>query len=387
MATKRDYYEVLGVPKDATAEQIKKAYHKLALANHPDTHPGDKEAEARFKEATEAYEVLSDQKKRAAYDQFGFAGIDGAGGTGHDYSNVYRDFSDLFGGRGGGGGFEDIFSSFFGGGGMGGQRRSSGPSQGASLRYDVTLDFKDALFGTKVDISYVHQVVCDTCHGSGSSDGGGTKVCPTCGGTGQVRRNSGFFTVATTCPTCGGRGKVIDHPCADCHGTGVKRKQTKLRVTIPAGVDTGNRITLRGMGDAGEGGGPSGDLLVFITVRPDRFYVRKGSDLYEQVPISMTQAALGCDITLATVDGKEIRVSIPAGTQSGKLLRVRGQGAPKLNSTDRGDLYLRIQVDVPKHLGLKARGLMKQLAEAMGEDSSPDPVPYDGPEANTEGNE
>ncbi len=376
--TKRDYYEVLGVAKDATPEQIKKAYHKLALANHPDTHPGDKDAEARFKEATEAYEVLSDEKKRAAYDQYGFAGIDGAGGMGHDYSHVYQDFSDIFGGRGG---FEDIFSSFFGGGmggGQGGGRRSGGPSQGSSLRYDVTLDFKDALFGTKVDVSYIHQVVCDTCHGSGSADGTGTKTCPTCGGSGQVRRNSGFFTVATTCPTCGGRGQVIDHPCPDCHGSGLKRKQTKLRVTIPAGVDNGNRVTLRGMGDAGANGGPSGDLVVFITVRPDKYFVRQGADLYLQVPISFTQAALGADIIITSVDGKELKVSIPSGTQSGKLLRVRGQGAPKLNSTDRGDLYLRIQVDIPKHLGLRARGLMKQLAEAMGENDRPQPVPYEG---------
>ena len=375
--TKRDYYEVLGVAKDATPEQIKKAYHKLALANHPDTHPGDKDAEARFKEATEAYEVLSDEKKRAAYDQYGFAGIDGAGGMGHDYSHVYQDFSDIFGGRGG---FEDIFSSFFGGGmgGQGGARRSGGPSQGSSLRYDVTLDFKDALFGTKVDVSYIHQVVCDTCHGSGSADGTGTKTCPTCGGSGQVRRNSGFFTVATTCPTCGGRGQVIDHPCPDCHGSGLKRKQTKLRVTIPAGVDNGNRVTLRGMGDAGANGGPSGDLVVFITVRPDKYFVRQGADLYLQVPISFTQAALGSDIIITSVDGKELKVSIPGGTQSGKLLRVRGQGAPKLNSTDRGDLYLRIQVDIPKHLGLRARGLMKQLAEAMGENDRPQPVPYEG---------
>ena len=377
--TKRDYYEVLGVAKDATADQIKKAYHKLALANHPDTHPGDKDAEARFKEATEAYEVLSDEKKRAAYDKFGFAGIDGSGGMGHDYSRVYQDFSDLFGGRGGGG-FEDIFSSFFGGGmgGQGGGRSAGGPSQGSSLRYDVTLDFKDALFGTKVDVSYIHQVVCDSCHGSGSADGSGTKTCPTCGGSGQVRRNSGFFTVATTCPTCGGRGQVIDHPCQDCHGSGLKRKQTKLRVTIPAGVDNGNRITLRGMGDAGANGGPSGDLVVFISVRPDKYFVRQGADLYLQIPISFTQAALGADVLVSGVDGKELKVSIPSGTQSGKQLRVRGQGATKLNSTDRGDLYLRIQVETPKHLGLKARGLMKQLSEAMGENTKPQPVPYEG---------
>ncbi|MCH3907973.1 MAG: molecular chaperone DnaJ [Sphaerochaeta sp.] len=378
MATKRDYYEVLGVSKDATLEQIKKAYHKLALQNHPDTHPGDKAAEERFKEATEAYEVLGDEKKRAAYDQFGFAGIDGAGGTGHDYSHVYQDFSDIFGGHGG---FEDIFSSFFGGGmgGGGGARQSQqGPGPGANLRYDVTIDFAQALAGTKVDISYAHQVMCDTCHGTGSEGGdGGTKVCPTCGGSGQVRRNSGFFSIATTCPTCGGTGRVIDHPCSDCHGSGVKRKQTKVRVTIPAGVDTGNHMTLRGMGDAGANGGESGDLYVYINVKPDKYFVRDGADLYLQIPVSFPQAALGSDIQVTNWDGTVLKVNIPSGTQSGKLLRVRDQGAPKLNSTERGDLYIKIQVDTPKRLGLKAKKLMQDLAEAMGSDDHPSPVTFE----------
>lgn len=375
MATKRDYYEVLGVAKDATPEQIKKAFHKQALANHPDTHPGDKEAEQRFKEATEAYEVLSDPKKRQAYDQYGFAGIDGAGGMGHDFSGVYNnpDFQDIFGG----GGFEDIFSQFFGGGAS--RARSRGPAQGASLRYNATLDFKDALFGTKLDVSYVHNVVCDTCHGSGSSDGSGMQTCPVCHGTGQMRHSNGFFSVATTCQNCGGTGQVVQNPCKNCGGTGVMRKQTKLRVTIPAGVDNGSRITLRGMGDAGEHGGPSGDLVVFISVRPDKYFVRQGNDLYLQIPVSMTQAALGSDIMIKGIDDKEMKVTIPAGTQSGKLLRLRGQGAPKLNSTDRGDLYVKIQVDTPKlGLNLKARNLMKQLSEALGENSNPTPVSYQG---------
>jgi molecular chaperone DnaJ len=378
MATKRDYYEVLGVAKDASQDEIKKAYHKLALANHPDTHPGDKEAEERFKEATEAYEVLGDEKKRATYDQYGFAGIDGANGMGHDYSNVYRDFSDIFGGGGHSSGFEDIFSSFFGGGGGGGRTSSSagGAQEGASLRYDIDLNFKDALFGTKVDISYVHQIMCDTCHGTGSESGSGTKVCPTCGGSGQVRRNSGFFSIATTCPTCGGSGHVIEHPCSACHGTGLQRKQTKVRVTIPAGVDTGNRVTLRGMGDAGANGGESGDLVVFVTVKPDKYFVRNGADLYVQIPVSMTQAALGADIEITGIDDATIKVPVPSGIQTGKMMRIRGQGAPKLNSSDRGDLYVKFQVDVPKHLGLKARKLMQELSATLGEEAHPSPVPY-----------
>ncbi|MFA6844123.1 MAG: molecular chaperone DnaJ [Sphaerochaetaceae bacterium] len=376
---KRDYYEVLGVQKDATLDQIKKAYHKLAIANHPDTHPGDKAAEERFKEATEAYEVLGDEKKRSAYDQFGFAGIDGANGMGHDYSNVYRDFSDIFGGRGGSGGFEDIFSSFFGGGmGTGSRSRESGDSSsGASLRYDVTIAFKDAIFGTKVDIAYAHQVSCEICHGTGSESGSGTKVCPTCGGSGQVRRNSGFFSIASTCPTCNGSGRVIDHPCSECHGTGVKRKQTKVKVTIPAGVDTGNRITLRGMGDCGTNGGDTGDLYVYINVQPDKYFVREGNDLYLQIPISMTQAALGADIEVPSIEGQTIKVTVPSGIQNGKMLRVRGQGATKLNSSDRGDLYIKVLTVVPKHLGMKAKKLMQDLSESMGEISNPTPVPFE----------
>lgn len=375
---KRDYYEVLGVGKTSTLDEIKKAYRKLAIANHPDRNPGDKAAEERFKEATEAYDVISDEKKRKMYDQYGFAGVDGANGGPHDYSNVYRDFSDIFGGGFGGGGFEDIFSSFFGGGGRSqGRGAQHGPEAGSSLRYDVEIDFKDAVFGTKVEVAYSHQVGCDTCHGSGSQGGSGTKVCPTCNGSGQVRRNSGFFAIASTCPTCNGSGRVIENPCTECHGSGLKRKQQKVKVSIPAGVDNGSRVVLRGMGDAGANGGPSGDLYVYVNVKQHKFFVRQDYDLFCQVPISITQASLGADIQVPTIDGQSIKVTVPSGIQSGKMLRVRGRGVTKLNSTDRGDMYIKITVQVPKRLSGKAKKIMQELSEALGEETSPNPIPFE----------
>lgn len=369
---KRDYYEVLGVSKQATAEEIKKAYRKLAIANHPDRNPGDKAAEERFKEATEAYEVLSDDKKRSTYDQFGFAGIDGMAG-GHDYSNVYNDFSDIFGG----GGFGDIFESFFGGGGQSRSHRHSGPSAGSSLRYDITLDFEEAAFGKKVEINYAHQVACKTCNGSGSKSGG-TKVCPHCNGTGQVRRSSGFFAVSTPCPNCNGTGRVVENPCSDCHGTGIVRKQQKIKVSIPAGVDDGSRVVLKGMGDAGPNGGPSGDLYVYVNVRPHKYFVRSGYDVYVQVPISITQAALGTEISVPIIDKKSVKVKIPSGCQNGKVLRVKNCGIPTDKSLSRrGDMYIKIKVEIPTHLGFKAKSIMKDLSQALGENSSPTPISFD----------
>ena len=372
---KRDYYEVLGVEKTATPAEIKKAYRKLAIANHPDKNPGDKAAEERFKEATEAYEVLSDEKKKSTYDQFGFAGIDGMAG-GHDYSNVYNDFSDIFGGAGGAGGFSDIFEQFFGGGGGGG-RRQSGPEPGASLRKDLTIELKDAVFGTKIEISYARQVACSTCGGSGSSTGG-TKTCSYCNGTGQVRRSSGFFAVSQTCPKCGGTGREVENPCGTCHGTGLQRKQQKINVKVPGGVDDGSRIVARGMGNAGANGGPCGDLYVVINVKPHKYFVRHGNDLYVQIPIEMTQAALGTEIKVDTIDGDKVKVSIPSGTQNGKLLRIKGRGVSRLNGgSTRGDMYIKIQVNVPKHLGLKAKSAMKKLIGLLNETDTPSPVPFD----------
>ena len=365
---KRDYYEVLGVSKDASIDQIKKAYRKIAMANHPDTHPNDKACEDRFKEASEAYEILSDDTKRRNYDQFGFAGVDGQAGAG-GYSNVYRDFSDIFGGAGG---FSDIFESIFGGGG-GRSSRSNGMRQGSSLRYELTIDFDEAVNGCKKEISFSHSVQCEACHGTG---GTGRRTCSTCGGSGQVARGNGFFQVASTCPTCGGKGTVVDNPCSECHGTGSARKSEKLNVTIPAGVQTGSRLTLRGKGDAGENGGPAGDLYIFITVREDKYFVRNDQDVYIQIPITIPQAVLGCDIYVPTIDGTDIKVTIPAGTSSGKILRLKSKGFPYINSSQRGNMYLKIEVDIPKRLSLKEKKLMKELYEAMSPTERPTPMEY-----------
>ena len=366
---KRDYYEVLGVAKNATEDEIKKAYRKIALQNHQDTHPNDKDAEERFKEASEAYEVLSDPKKRSAYDQFGFSGVNGfQGGAAGNYSNVYRDFSDIFGGAGG---FEDIFSSFFGGGSR--RRQYSTGEPGATLSYDMVLDFKEAVFGCKKEIAFAHNVTCPSCNGQG---GTGRHTCPTCGGTGRQLQGSGFFQISTTCRTCGGRGTVIDNPCASCHGTGVTSKKEKLMVTIQPGVDNGTQLCLRGKGDAGRDGGPSGDLIINISVRPDRYFRRDGSDIYIQIPISIAQASLGATVNVPTVDGVNTPVSVNPGTQSGEMLRLRGKGVPSMRTGKRGDMYVRFIVDIPKRLSLKARSLMKDLAAELRETDTPEPMEF-----------
>jgi len=370
---KRDYYEVLSVQKDATADEIKKAYRKLAIKYHPDKNPGDSEAESRFKEATESYEVLSNPQKRSTYDQFGFAGLDGMNGGSHDYSTVFRDFSDIFGDFGG------IFDSFFGGGSGGrsrGGRESGGSARGANLRYNLDIDFKDAVFGKKAEISYIHNVACSSCGGTGAESGSKRSVCSSCGGSGQVRRNSGFFSIASACPSCGGEGYVIEHPCSSCRGSGLAKKQQKIKVNIPAGMATGKRISLAGQGDAGPNGGSAGDLYVYVTVRAHKYFERDGNDLYCVIPISMTQSSLGGDIEVQTIDGIRIKVKIPSGVQSGKMLRVKGRGVPYLSSKDhRGDMYIKLQIETPKRLSMKAKALMRELADVLGEDAAPDPVP------------
>jgi len=369
---KRDYYDVLGIQKSATADEIKKAYRKLAVQFHPDKNPGDSSAEEKFKEATEAYEVLSDEKKRGVYDQYGFAGIDGMGAQAHDYSHVYKDFEDIFGD------FSGIFDSFFGGGG--GRSRSSrggrsSVQRGSDLRFDLELTFEEAAFGTKSEISFVHHIACDSCNGSGSQAGGGKKVCPTCGGAGQVRRSQGFFSIASTCPTCNGEGQIIDKPCKACNGSGLSRKQQKLKVTIPAGIEDGKRISIPEQGDAGPNNGPKGDLYVFIHVKPHEWFERDGADLYCVLPISIVQASLGAEVTMTSLDKRSIKVKIPAGTQSGKILRVRGEGVPKLNYPDsKGDLYLKIQVDIPQKISARGKTLLKDFAESEGSQDQITPV-------------
>jgi len=363
---KRDYYEVLGIEKTADADAIKKAYRKLAVKYHPDRKPGDKEAEEKFKEATEAYEILSDEEKRPIYDQYGFAGLDGmgqGGGGGAGYSHAFHDFSDLFGGAGGG--FSDIFDSIFGGGFGGGSSRgrSSGPAAGSSLRYDLHIQFKDAVYGTTADIHFKHNEPCETCKGSGGAAGSSRKTCPTCNGMGQVRQGNGFFTIQQACPKCGGKGTTIDKPCTSCRGSGIQEKSKTMSLKIPAGVDNGKRIVIRGMGDTGENGGPAGDLVVVLHVEQHPFFERDGNDLYCAVPISIAQAALGCEITIDSLDGKKVLIKIPDGTQNGKLLRVKGEGVPLSGTTRKGDLYVKIVVQVPTRLSSKQKDLLKQYLE------------------------
>jgi len=370
---KRDYYEVLGVSKGATKEEIKKAYRKLAIQFHPDKTAGNKEAEGKFKEATEAYEVLSDDKKRQTYDQYGFAGIEGMGAGAHDYSSVFRDFEDIFGGFSGGG-FSSIFDSFFGGGGSKG-RRGDHSSRGADLQYNLTISFKDAVFGSKVEISYNKNHACDVCSGSGSKPGSGKKTCSTCGGTGQVRRSSGFFSIATPCSTCHGEGFIIENPCTKCRGTGVEKRTQKIKVTIPAGIESGKRISIQGQGNAGNNGGPSGDLYVLIQVKPHEYFERHGVDIYCLISISFTQATLGANIYVDTLDDKKVKLKIPPGTQNGKMFRLREEGVPHLqNPNRRGDLYVKISVIVPEKLSSKQKKLLEELAAVSEETENPKPV-------------
>jgi molecular chaperone DnaJ len=372
---KRDYYEVLGVQKNASKDDIKKAYRKLAIQYHPDKNPGNKEAEEKFKEATEAYEILSDDQKKAAYDQFGFAGLEGMGGGGHDWRN-FQGFEDIFGG----GDFGSILDSLFGGGfgGFGGSRRSSGEGpggarQGANLRYDIEIPFKDAVFGTKVEIQYSRNEACPACKGSGASGGSGRKLCPTCGGSGQVRHSQGFFSVASTCPSCGGEGYIIEHPCKECGGAGTQKKRQKIMVTIPAGVENGKRVAIPRQGDAGSNGGPSGDLYVFIRVKPHEYFERQDLDLYCAVPISVTQAALGAEIHVSTLDGKTIKVKVPPGIQNGKMLRIRDEGVPVAGR--RGNLYIKLMIQIPAKLSKRGRELMEELSRVEGENEAPQPIP------------
>ena len=327
MADKRDYYEVLGVSKSATQEEIKKAYRKLAIENHPDRNPGDKAAEERFKEATEAYEVLSDETKRKNYDSYGFAGVDGSQGFG---GAAYRDFSDLFSGS-----FSSIFEDLFGFGGSSSRPRTkSNPNVGQSIRVNIEVDLQDIVQDFKKEMTYSHQVTCEACHGTGSSKGSNSStICATCGGLGQIRQSSGFFTMSRPCPTCGGRGSVIKNPCPNCRGNGTVRKSQTLKIKIPAGIESGTDIIIPQMGNAVANCATPGDLYVRVNVRPHRYFVRSGEDLYVQIPISMTQAALGLDINVKNLQGESIRVSIPSGIQNGKMIRVKGQGLPRLYST------------------------------------------------------
>ncbi|WP_027329343.1 molecular chaperone DnaJ [Marinimicrobium agarilyticum] len=350
---KRDYYEVLGVSKDVSAAELKKAYRRVAMKHHPDRNPGDKASEDKFKEASEAYEVLSDAQKRAAYDQFGHAGVDQSGGMGGGAAGAggFGSFSDIFG---------DVFGDIFGGGGG----RRGGPSRGADLRYNLELSLEDAVRGTSVQIKVPTLVACDTCDGSGAKKGSSPKTCTTCGGMGQVRMQQGFFSVQQACPTCRGKGTIITDPCGSCHGQGRKEQTKKLSVKVPAGVDTGDRIRLSGEGEAGAEGGPAGDLYVEVHVKRHEIFERDGADLFCEVPVDFVDAALGGELEVPTLDGR-VKLKVPAETQTGKLFRLRGKGVTPVRGGPRGDLMCRVVVETPVDLTHKQKDLLKEFQSTM----------------------
>ena len=356
MATKRDYYEVLGVDRNASQEDIKKAYRKLAKECHPDQHPDDKDAEARFMELNEANEVLSDPDKRARYDRFGHE--DPMRGGGGSYAGGF-DFSG-FGGMG-----DDIFSQLFGGA-MGGAQRRNAPVQGSDIQYELKLTFEEAAFGCDKTFEFTRSEVCDVCRGSGAKPGTQPKTCSTCKGTGRIRMNGGFMMMERTCNMCGGSGKVIAERCTACGGSGRKRVKRTCHVEVPAGVDTGNYRTFRGDGEPGRNGGPNGDLQVIFSVKPHRLFRREGTTLLLDMPISFTQAALGADIDVPTLGGGKTTFHIPEGTQNDTQFRIRGEGIQHLRSKTRGDMLLTVHVEVPRRLNEKQKDILRQFEASTG---------------------
>jgi len=348
---KRDYYEVLGVEKGASEQELKKAYRRVAMKYHPDRNPDDKTAEEKFKEASEAYEVLSDAQKRAAYDQFGHAGVEGAGGMGGG-AGGFGNFSDIFG---------DVFGDIFG---AAGGRGRGGPSRGSDLRYTLDLDLEEAVKGTTVQIRVPTLVGCEVCDGSGSKPGTRPSTCTTCGGIGQVRMQQGFFAVQQTCPNCRGRGTLITDPCSKCHGKGRIEETKTLSVKVPPGVDTGDRIRLSGEGEAGPEGGPPGDLYVQVAVRAHEFFERDGKNLYCEVPIGFVEAALGGELEVPTLDGR-VKLKVPAETQTGKLFRLRGKGVTPVRGGAPGDLLCRVVVETPVNLNSRQKELLREFQESI----------------------
>lgn len=368
MADKRDYYEVLGVDKNASEDEIKKAYRKLAKKYHPDLNPGDKEAEEKFKEANEAYEVLSDAEKKAKYDRFGHAGVDpnyGAGGAGYGGFNGQGFDFDL----------GDIFSNIFGGGfgGFGGSSNPNAPQRGSDTQTSVTISFEEAAKGCEREVQFSRIEVCDECHGSGAAPGSSPKTCPECNGRGQVtsqqRTPFGVIQTQKACSRCGGRGTIIENPCKKCHGAGRVRKPVKITVKIPAGIDDRQIINARGQGNKGVNGGPAGDLRVAINVRPHPIFERDGYNVWVEMHISFAAAALGCALQVPTLDGK-VQYNVPAGTQSGDVFKLKGKGIQSLNNRGRGDELVRVIVDVPRNLNDRQKQLLRELDEALGNETA-----------------
>ena len=358
---KRDYYEVLGVSKGASEDEIKRAYKKLARKYHPDMNPGDKEAEEKFKEVNEANEVLSDPDKKARYDQFGFAGVDPNYGAGGGYGAGGFDFGDL----------GDIFGSFFGGGfGGGGQRRRNGPQRGESIRMSVSVDFIEAAFGCEKEVTVERSEQCPTCKGNGCAPGTTPEVCPDCHGSGAVTQSQrtpfGVMQTQAVCGKCRGTGKIIHQPCPDCHGSGRARKRKTVKVNIPAGIDNGQTISLRGQGHAGKNGGPNGDLLITVMVKPHDIFRREGTSVFCEAPITFTQAVLGAEMEIPTIDGK-VKYTIPEGTQTGTVFRLRGKGIPVLNGHGRGDQYVTVTIETPRGLNREQKDSLKKFSETLGE--------------------
>lgn len=353
---RRDYYEILGVDRSASDEEVKRSYRRLAMQHHPDRNPGDKKAEEKFKEAAEAYEVLRDAEKRKIYDRYGHEGINGTGFRGFSgFDDIFTNFSDIF---------EDVF-------GFAGtrSRTRSAVRQGADLRYDLKVSFMDAVKGTSTQIELEKLERCKECAGTGAAAGTQPENCPRCAGRGTVTQSSGFFTISTTCPQCRGAGRVIKNPCKECYGTGKAKVRKTVSLRIPAGVETGSRLRLRGEGEEGDFGGPSGDLYVFIHVEPHEFFERDGYDILCQIPVSITQAALGAAVEVPTVEGKE-SLKIPRGTQSGRIFRLKGKGVAHLKGLGRGDQVIQVLVKIPTNLSRKQEELLREFARLSGEISS-----------------
>ncbi|MBS0620257.1 MAG: molecular chaperone DnaJ [Verrucomicrobia bacterium] len=369
-----DYYETLGISRSASQDEIKKAYRKNALKYHPDRNPGDAAAEKQFKKISEAYEVLSDEKKKQMYDQYGpeafqAGGMGSAGGPHGGFSSMeeaLRTFMHAFGGGGGGGGGDSIFDSFFGS-----DAEEGGARQGSSKKMNLTLTFEEAMQGVEKEVALTNYVCCGKCDGSGAASSSSIKKCSRCKGSGQVHQSRGFFSMTSVCPQCYGKGKMISDPCTDCRGEGRVKKKTPITIKVPPGVDTGMRLRMAGHGDAGEGGGPAGDLYVFISVEPHSLFQRDGDDILVDLPLSFPEAALGCKKELPTALGGTCRIGIPAETQSGKVLRVKGEGTPNVHGRGRGDLLVKVLVETPVNLNEKQKELLRQFAEMEREQNSP----------------
>lgn len=362
--SKRDFYEVLGVARNANADELKKAYRHQAKQLHPDRNPGDADAEKKFKELNEAYDVLKDEQSRAAYDQFGHAAFEGGGGRGQ-HPGFGGDFGASMSGI-----FDDLFGEFMGG--RGGRRSDGGRMRGQDLRYNMEIDLEEAYEGKKAQVRVPSSVACEACEGSGAEPGSKPVTCTTCSGAGKVRASQGFFTIERTCPTCHGRGQIIEKPCKVCHGAGRIEKERTLSVNIPAGVEDGTRIRLSGEGEAGMRGGPAGDLYIFLSLRPHPIFQRDGADLFCRVPISMTAAALGGEIEVPTLNGKRVKLKIPEGTQTGKQFRLKDKGMPVLNSREIGDLYIQTTVETPIKLSKKQKELLKEFEGISSKDTNPE---------------